>query len=108
MVDALHAPAGRRLVDHVVVVQRPEVDELDRHCPGDDVLRDGLVAPGGVAGAQRQRRPDPLATSTDEVGGDVGEERITGPNRAPEGFLDPDQIVGQPGEPLDHRHGRTR
>ena len=34
-VDARHAPAGLGLVDHVVVVQRPEVHELDRDGAGD-------------------------------------------------------------------------
>ena len=48
-VDARHAPAGLGLVDDVVVVQGPQVDELDRHRPGDGGCGDrALVAAGGV------------------------------------------------------------
>ena len=33
-----HAAPGLGLVDHVVVVERPEVHELDRGAAGDDVV----------------------------------------------------------------------
>ena len=52
-VDALHAPPGGRLVDHVIVVEGPEVDELHSHCPGDDVVGRRPAA-AGIAGAEGQ------------------------------------------------------
>ena len=44
-VDARHAAPGLGLVDHVVVVQRPEVDELAGDGPGDRVGRGSGPAP---------------------------------------------------------------
>ncbi len=80
-VDAGHAAAGLGLVDHVVVVQRAEVDQLDRSGAGDGLVGSGpaLRAPhrrhrgSGSAGAACLR---PRA-------GDRPPRRGSGPRRRP-------------------------
>ena len=52
-VDALDAAAGVGLVDDVVVVERAEVDQLDRHAAEHHVVG----ASGRRVGARRRRRP---------------------------------------------------
>ena len=88
-VHARDAPPGLGLVDHVVVVQRTEVHQLHRHPAGDGVVGDRPEALGGVGGADREGRAQPLAAGGDEVAGDVREERVLGADRAAEGGLDP-------------------
>ncbi len=73
-VDALYAPARRRLVDDVVVVQGTQVDELDRDAAGDHVVVDGSAR--GEGRSDHERRPEALASGTDEVSCDLGEKRI--------------------------------
>ena len=61
-VDARHAAPGLGLVDHVVVVERPEVDELHRARAGDRAVgRRAARAVGRVGRAQGERGPEPLA-----------------------------------------------
>ena len=52
-VHARHAAPGLGLVDHVVVVERPEVHELDRGRAGDGVGRGRGVAAYGRVGGSR-------------------------------------------------------
>jgi hypothetical protein len=49
-VDAVDAPAGLGLVDHVVVAQRAHLDELHRDASEDHVVGDGGFDRGGVRG----------------------------------------------------------
>ena len=70
-VDARHAAAGLGLVDHVVVVERPEVHELDgARAPVTASSLDG-AAPArrrrGVGGAEGEGRAEALAAGADEV-----------------------------------------
>ena len=41
---------------------------------------------------------EPLAAGADEVGGDLGEERIGRLDRVPQRGVDPDEVVGQGGQ----------
>jgi hypothetical protein len=66
-----HAAAGLGLVDHVVVVERSDLHQLDRHTTLDDVVG-GVVAPR-EGGGYGQDRAEALATCGDEVLGDLGE-----------------------------------
>ena len=65
------------LVHHVVVVERAEVDELDRDPAPHDVVGSAAGTTGSArrAGPTRRRsRPEPLAAGPDEVAGDLGEQ----------------------------------
>ena len=65
--------AGGGLVDHVVVVERPEVDQLHRHPAADRLQRGRPVVAIGAAGSRhREQRPDPLAARPDQVGCHIG------------------------------------
>ena len=71
------------------------MDELDGGGAGHDVRRRGRVGAGrGVARAQRQHRPEPLAARAEQVPGDFAEEPILGLDRLGQAFLDPHQVVG--------------
>ncbi len=71
-VRRLRAAAQRRLVHHVVVVQRREMGELD-HARGGEHVRRGGVA--GLGGQEAQQRPEPLAAGLHQVPGRLGDER---------------------------------
>ena len=58
------AAAQRRLVHHVVVVERRQVGQLDHDGRGHDARR-GRVAE--LRGEQHQQRPEPLAAGVDQV-----------------------------------------
>ena len=81
-VHARHAAAGLGLVDHVVVVERPEVDELDRDRAGDRVVRGRAVAAcGGVGGAERERRAGAACRRPRSGGRDLAQEAVVGADR---------------------------
>ena len=97
-VHARHAAAGLGLVDHVVVVERPEVHELAR--PPPPVTASSVAAAArppvrGVGGAQGEGRPEALAAGADEVGGDLGEERIGRADRFAQRGVDPLEVGGR-------------
>ena len=85
-VDARDAAPGLGLVDHVVVVERAEVHELDRDRSGDRRRRrraDGSV--GGVGRAQRERgrrRLPPASTRWDATSPRNGSSLRTDARRA--------------------------
>jgi hypothetical protein len=73
-VDALDVVAGGGLVEHVVVVQRPDVDQLDRDPAGDGLVADGAGrAPRRRVGRACRRREgghqraEPLAAGPDQM-----------------------------------------
>ena len=73
-VDARDVAPARRLVHHVVVVERGEVHELDRDAAEQRVLA-GVATRQG-RGSERQRGAQPLAAGLDEVRGDLVEEGV--------------------------------
>ena len=77
-VHALDAAAGLGLVHHVVVVQRPEVDELAR--PRRPARPRRWRRPPRGAGRQPtvHTGPEPLAAGQDQVAGDLGEVGVLG------------------------------
>ncbi len=93
-VDAGDTAPRLGLVDHVVVVERAEMDELARHAAGHDVVADGFVAPRRrVSGTQGEGRPDPLAARGDQVRSDLGEEPVVVADRGPQCVLDPLEVT---------------
>jgi hypothetical protein len=92
------------------VVERAEVDELDRDAAHDHLVRRGAHL--GVDGERRREReagPDALAAGDDQVAGDLGEEGVLGLDRLPQLDLDLGQVVRHRGG--DHegvRPGRRR
>ena len=84
-VDAFDVAAHRGFVDHVVVVERGEVDELDGHRAHEVVL--GRVAVASRRRGQRQQGPEALSAGGGQVGGDHVEEGIARDDRiAEQGF----------------------
>ena len=68
------APAPqRRRVEHVVVVERGEVQQLDRGRRVDHALADCLAPADRHRRADDERRPQPLAAGLDPVQRDLGE-----------------------------------
>ena len=65
------AAAGIGLVDHIVVVERRQVHQLDRHGAADQA-RVGRVAE--VAGQEHQHGAEPLAAGGDQVRRRLGEQ----------------------------------
>ena len=101
-----HAAARLGLVDHVVVVQRAEVHELDRGAAGDDVGRGGAVAAGAAYAAhKRERRPQALAAGREQVAGDLAEEPVVGRHGVAQPRLDPVEVAGQRRESRPRRGG---
>ena len=98
-VHARDAATRLRFVDHVVVVQRPEVDELDGHRTGDRVVGRGADPVGGVPGAEGQGGAEPLPSGLHQVGGDLPEKRVLGADRRGQLRLYPLEIGGQRLEP---------
>ena len=110
-VHAFDVPAHRRLVDHVVVVEGGEVDELDRD-PAQEIRLAGRALAGGGRG-QRQERAQALAAGRDQVGGDVVQEGVAGLHRACEQGFDAIQVLRKGGKSEDRRgihreHDRRR
>ncbi len=65
--------AGVGLVDHVVVIEAPDVDQLD----GDPCFDRPAVAVGSeLGGEQGQQRPVPLTARREQMLGDLGEVRV--------------------------------
>ena len=109
-VHARHAPPGLGLVDDVVVVERPEVHELDRHRAGDRVVaaRPRLAALQVDAyAAQRVKvgriRLPPAPIRCAATSPRNGSEVRTG---VAERRFDPDEVDGERGEL--HGSGRRR
>ena len=78
--------------------------ELARDRTGERVVGRGEVGAGGAVGIggagrvgrhQREGRAEALAPGADQVGGDLGEERIGRLDRFPQCGVDPQQVVGQ-------------
>ncbi len=97
-VHAGHAAARLGFVDHVVVVERSEVHQLARHRAGEGVVgrrarRRRRPRAGRVRRDQREGGAQPLAAGADEVGGDLGEERIGRLDRFPQRSVDADEVV---------------
>ena len=69
------APAHRRLVHHVVVVERGQVGQLDDH-RGLRHLGRGRVTELG--GQRHEQRPEPLAAGVHQVPGDLAQQRVGG------------------------------
>ena len=91
-VDALDVAPDGRLVDDVVVVQRGQVDELDRD-PAHQVVLGGVAAAAGGRG-QGEQGPQPLAAGGDQVGRDLVEEAVAGHDRGGEqGFQSPQSLL---------------
>ncbi len=108
--------AGFGFVDHVVVVERPEVHQLAGDSAGHCLVgratnvTTAIVGQGTgrarVGGTQREGRTQPLPAGADQVGGDVGEERIRGPDRFAQRPVDVCEVVGQPGQVVGQIRGR--
>ena len=60
----------------------------------------------GVARAQREGGPEPLAARREQVPGDVAEEPVVGADRVVQAVLDPDEVGGEGREPdvVDQGH----
>ena len=90
-----HAAAGLGLVDHVVVVERPEVDELDRDRAADDLgampagRPDGAVAAAARVRAGRSRLPPARSGGATARRGSV----VGGRDRVAERVLDPHEVL---------------
>ena len=78
--------------------------ELARHGAGERGVGGGPSAPlaaacgARVGGHERERRAEPFAARTDEVGRDLGEERIGCLHRFPQRGVDPEEVVGERGQ----------
>ena len=96
-VDARHAAPGLGLVDHVVVVQRTEVHELDADRAGDRRLRRRRRRRRSPRTAAQSVRtgPEALAAGLDQVGRDLAEEAVGAAHGVPERGLDPVEVGGQ-------------
>ena len=86
-VDRLDAAARVGLVDHVVVVQRAEVDELARDAAAHDVVATPARPPTWAATIDDDRT-QPLAAGHDEVRGDLGQVRVGAAHRLVDRRLD--------------------
>ena len=95
-VDALDVAADRRLVDDVVVVERGQVDELDRDGAHQVVL--GGVAVAARGRGQGQEGPQTLPTCGDEVRGHLVEEAVAGDDGGGEQGLQTLQSLLQAGQ----------
>jgi len=105
-VHRLDPATRRRLVHHVVVVQRPEVHKL----AGDRALHDGIGDRGvgpDLGGGDADDRADPLPAGSQEVGGELGEVRVGGDDRGTQRVLDTGTVRGHAGD-LEERGGRHR
>ncbi len=94
-VHALDVAPYRRLVDHVVVVEGGQVDELDCDAPEQVVLARGALPSRRCD--QGERGTEPLPARRDEMRRDVIEEALPGHDRSGEQGLEALQVL------LDHR-----
>ena len=77
-VDRCRPAAGVRLVDHIVVVEAPDVDQLH----GDPGLHRTIVVTGPELGCQQsQQGPEALPSSLEQMLGNLGEEAVVGHGR---------------------------
>jgi hypothetical protein len=76
-VHALDRSPGHCLVDDVVVVERPEVDELDRDAAAHCIVADLRFCGSSDRGRDREQRTDALAAGRHEMAGDLGQERVS-------------------------------
>ena len=107
-VDAGDAAAGLGLVDHVVVVQRAHVDQLDRSGAGDGLVGSGPGSERRIGGTEGQGRPEPLASGRDQMTGHLAEEAVLGVDLVGQTGLDPGQVARQGFEAdiLEEAHAR--
>ena len=84
-VDRLDAAAGRRLVHHVVVVQRAGLHQLAGDAACDERSSRRIGGTADLRGHHGQHRAQPLAAGDDEVRGDLGEVRVGGVDRLDQG-----------------------
>ena len=108
-----HAATGLGLVDHVVVVERPEVNELAGHAAGHGRGGGRLRPLGRIGRAEGQGGPEPLAPGAHQVLGDLAEEPILAVDRPAQLALDALHVGGEgrelQGGQADHRcHGTHR
>ena len=106
-VHAVDRAPGRGVVHDVVVVERAEVHQLHRHRAEHDLRRGGAhhVVGGGRRG-DGEGGPHPLAAGEDQVAGDLGEERVVGHHRGPEGLLHPAEVGLEHGQLEEGGGGR--
>ena len=76
-VDAGQTPTGLGLVDHVVMAERPQVQQLHGHSRGDHPVgrRSGADVTSGMRGCQRQRGRSRFPGG-DQMCGGLGERRV--------------------------------
>ncbi len=77
-VDSLDATPRVGLVHHVIVVERPEVNEFARHTTAYDVV--GCRAAEDLRSNRRQHGPKPLAAGNDQMRRELGEIGIGSDN----------------------------
>ena len=97
-VDTLDTTARERIIHDVVVIEGAKVHKLHRNTAHDALFGGrtvGGLRRGRVCGAQGQCRPEALATSGDQVAGDLGEEGVGGLDRPAQRILDSHQVVRQ-------------
>jgi hypothetical protein len=95
-VDAGPTPTRLGLVDHVVVVERPQVQQLHGGGRGDHPVarRSGIDMTSCMPGRQRQQGSQPLAAGGNQISGGLGERRVPGLHRGTQELLDTRQLVG--------------
>ena len=101
------APTHETVVDHIVVQQRAEMDELaDAH-----QARDGKTIADGACPERRQRGPQSLAAGIRQVSGDRGYRRHIAVDQALEFHLGRSEFLCHEAKgglwPLYHREGRS-
>jgi hypothetical protein len=102
-VDRRHRSAHLGLVHDVVVVQRPDVHELDGDGAEHDLVRDRRRARRRRhRRGERERRSLPLAAGANEVHGDLGERGIVRRDGVEQRALHAGQAIRQG----DRRHVR--
>jgi hypothetical protein len=92
-IDRRHAPAGLRLVDDIVVIERPDVYEFHGRAAGDDGVRRRSGAACRITRTECERRPEPFPARTEQVAGDVAEEPVVGGDGLAEPGLDAYEVV---------------
>ena len=106
-VGAFDSPPRAGLVDDVVVVQRPHVDQLHRDGALHDVLTGARTGSGRRC--QHKGRPQAFPTRFNQVGGHLGQQRLGGSYRPAQLLFHPGQAFVEPGkvEQLPDVHYQT-
>ena len=95
-VHARNTAARLGLVDHVVVVERAEMHELDRRAAGDRVIgRRCVRAVNRVRGGQAQGRAETLAAGREQVARGLTEESVVGGHGVTQSGFDPLEVLGE-------------